>query len=428
MAMAESISADVERTNRFRAKYERILEAASALINDRGARGMTFADVAQHVGLNTTSVTYYFKRKELLAAACYDRSIERLESFIARGESGKTPAERVRAFLDANFEDMRRVRKGETPPYAVLSELRALDEETQQATMRRYRAMFRRLRCLFGDSSDEREQAIFSARANVLLENMYWLPIWLERYDLPDFDRVKARTFDIFENGIAAPGGRWDPHIISLDAVVPEAGPRNSLENFLRAATVLINDRGYRGTSVERIASELNVTKGSFYHHLNAKDDLVLACFRRSFDIVARSQHAADESSGSYWQHLSSSISTLLEVQFFHASPLLHGTARQSLPAALRTAVFEESTRLARRYAGMMMDGIAEGTVRPVDVLIAAQMIMSMLNSAYRARAWAQRLPPQDAKQIYAGTIAFGMFGDSHESGIARTHTGHGQE
>ncbi|MBB4641890.1 TetR/AcrR family transcriptional regulator [Rhizorhapis suberifaciens] len=417
--MAEGTCADIERTNRYQAKYERILEAASALINDRGAKAMTFADVAQTVGLNTTSVTYYFKRKELLAAACYNRSIERLESFIERGESGKTPQERVMAFLDANFEDMQRVRKGETASYAGLSELRALDEQIQQGTMKRYRAMFRRLRSLFGESDDERERAIFSARANVLLENIYWLPVWLERYDLRDFDRVKARTFDIFENGIAAPGQGWNPHVISLDAVVPEAGPKNSLENFLRAATVLINDRGYRGTSVDRIASELHVTKGSFYHHLDAKDDLVLACFRRSFDIIARSQHAADESSGSYWQHLSSSIATLLEVQFFHASPLLHGTARQSLPAALRTAVFDESTRLARRYAGMMMDGIAEGTVRPVDALIAAQMIMAMLNSAYHVRAWARRLSPHDAKQIYAGAIAFGIFGNGREDGIA---------
>lgn len=410
--MTEGMIADAERTSRYQAKYERILEAASVLINDRGAKGMTFADVAQKVGLNTTSVTYYFKRKELLAAACYDRSIERLESFIAKGEAYKTPKERVRAFISANFDDLLEIRKGKATPYAVLSELRTLDEETQRATMERYRAMFRRLRILFGAPANALEQAAFTARTSVLLENMFWLPIWLERYDIEDFERVKIRTFDIFENGISAPEQAWEPHPISLDAVIPEAGSKNSLENFLRAATILINDRGYGGASVERIASELNVTKGSFYHHLDAKDDLVLTCFRRSFDIIARSQHAADESAGSYWQHLSSSISTLLEVQFFHASPLLHGTARQSLPPALRTLIFEESTRLARRYAGMMMDGIAEGTVRPVDSLIAAQMVMSMLNSAYDGRTWAKRLPPEKAKEIYASTIAFGMFGN----------------
>lgn len=403
--------ADAERTSRYQAKYERILDAASLLINDRGARGMTFSDVARDVGLNTTSVTYYFKRKELLAVACYNRSIERLEGFIAQGEAHDSPRERVRGFINANFEDLLKIRRGETTPYADLSELRTLDDDTQHETREYYRAMFQRLRALFGSPADERERALFSARTNVLLENMYWLPIWLELYDIPDFERVKARTFDIFENGIAGQGQSWEPHAISLKAVVPAAGPKNSLENFLRAATVLINDRGYRGASVERIASELNVTKGSFYHHLNAKDDLVLACFRRSFDIIARSQHAADESEGSCWQHLSSSIATLLEVQFHHASPLLRSTARQSLPGPLRTLVFEESTRLARRYAGMMMDGIAEGTVRPVDALIAAQMILSMVNSAYDARGWAKRLAPEDAKTLYASTIISGLFG-----------------
>lgn len=409
MKKGQGVVAETERTNRYQAKYERILDAAAMLINERGARGMTFADVAREVGLNTTSVTYYFKRKEFLAAACYRRSIERLEEFIAAGEPYDTPRERVRAFVDANFEHLIKVRKGEATPYAVLSELRALDEEAQRETQDHYRVMLRRLRALFGPPSGPREQVMLTARSNVLLENIYWLPIWMDRYDLPDFDRVKARMLDIMENGIAGSGQTWAPHAISLDAVIPAAGPKNSLESFLRAATILINERGYRGASVERIASELNVTKGSFYHHLDAKDDLVLACFRRSFDIIARSQHAADECEGSCWQHLSSSIATLLEVQFSNASPLIHGTARQSLPAPLRTLMFEESTRLARRYAGMMMDGIAEGTVRPTDSLIAAQMIMSMLNSAFDVRAWASRLPLRDAVSIYGSTIAYGL-------------------
>lgn len=410
MKTGEQLAVKAERTNRYQAKYERILDAAAMLINDRGAKGMTFADVAREVGLNTTSVTYYFKRKEFLAASCYNRSIARLEEFIAAGEPYGTPRERVRAFVDANFQDLMKVRRGEAQPYAVLSELRALDEEAQRDTQERYRVMLRRLRALFGPPADAREKATLTARSNVLLENIYWLPIWMDRYDIPDFDRVKIRMLDIMEHGIAGPGEKWAPHPISLDAVIPPAGPKNSLENFLRVATILVNERGYRGASVERIASELNVTKGSFYHHLDAKDDLVLACFQRSFDIIARSQHAADECEGSYWQHLSSSIATLLEVQFSNTSPLIHGTARQSLPAQLRTLVFDESTRLARRYAGMMMDGIAEGSVRPVDSLIAAQMIMSMLNSAFDVRAWATRLSLQDAVSIYASTIAYGLF------------------
>ena len=59
-----------------------------------------------------------------------------------------------------------------------------------------------------------------------------------------------------------------------------------SREDFLQSATMLINDQGYVGASVERISAALNVTKGSFYHHLNTKDELVAACFHRSVDII----------------------------------------------------------------------------------------------------------------------------------------------
>src|SRR3546814_2648286 len=68
--------------------------------------------------------------------------------------------------------------------------------------------------------------------------------------------------------------------------------------------------------SSDLIASELNVTKGSFYHHLDAKDDLVIACYKRSFDTIAEAQRLADERGGTHWRRLSSIIATLLDVQF----------------------------------------------------------------------------------------------------------------
>src|SRR3546814_10036052 len=87
---------------------------------------------------------------------------------------------------------------------------------------------------------------------------------------------------EVFAHGIAASGEQWAPDLIDLEHDQAEPGR----EQFLRAATRLINELGYRGASVQRIASELNVTKGSFYHHLDAKDDLAPACYKRSFDKI----------------------------------------------------------------------------------------------------------------------------------------------
>ena len=67
-------------TARFLAKRGLIVDAASALINERGVRGLSLAEVGEQAGLGSTSVPYYFRRKEDLAAACFDRALDVLGS------------------------------------------------------------------------------------------------------------------------------------------------------------------------------------------------------------------------------------------------------------------------------------------------------------------------------------------------------------
>ena len=62
--MATAGDPAARETRRFQEKKALVLDAASALINDKGAAGMTLAAVAEAVGLNTASVTYYFKRRD----------------------------------------------------------------------------------------------------------------------------------------------------------------------------------------------------------------------------------------------------------------------------------------------------------------------------------------------------------------------------
>jgi AcrR family transcriptional regulator len=154
------------------------------------------------------------------------------------------------------------------------------------------------------------------------------------------------------------------------------------------------------------------VTKGSFYHHLDAKDELVIACYRRSFDTIAAAQAAADSAGGPHWRRLASAVATLLDVQFAERAPLLRTTALSGLPAGERYAMVERSNRIARRYAGTIMDGVAEGSIRAVDALIAAQSLMALQNAAFDMRKWAGTMPRERAIAMYASTLFFGLFDD----------------
>ena len=62
-------------TSRFQVKREAVLAAAAHHFNQQGVKGATLADIAASVGLVTTSVTYYYRKKEDLATACFLRAI-----------------------------------------------------------------------------------------------------------------------------------------------------------------------------------------------------------------------------------------------------------------------------------------------------------------------------------------------------------------
>lgn len=408
-SIADDRPAASRETRRFREKKALVLDAASALINEKGAAGMTLAAVAEAVGLNTASVTYYFKRRDDLAVACYHRALERIEEMVAAAGAEVTPQARVRRYLSLNIDLLRLVRAGEARPITVLSDIRTMDDPVRVGLSDRYRAIMRAVRGFWGADGDATRKALLVARAHMLLENVYWLPAWLGRYSSHDFPRLLDRMMEIFDSGLT-PAAVEAPPLRIIRGVAGNDGDGAAQRKFLQAATRLINERGYRGASVERIASELSVTKGSFYHHLEAKDDLVLACFRRSFETVTQAQRRADDVGGDHLSRLMASVATLLDVQFSDRGPLLRTTALQALPVEFREGVIDSSNRIARRFAGTIIDGISEGSIRAVDPLIASQMLMPMLNSAYELRGWAMLLEPEQAIRLYASTIANGVF------------------
>ena len=103
---------------------------------------------------------------------------------------------------------------------------------------------------------------------------------------------------------------------------------------------------------------------------------------------------------------------SLLDIQFAGEFPLLRTTALQALPAPLRADMVARSNRLAYRFAGTIVEGMSEGSVRIVDPLIASQLIMATINTAYDLKKWALGLPPETAVALYASTLVDGIFND----------------
>ena len=395
------------RRARFLRQRERILDAATMLLNEKGVRGMTLLDVAQALDLKTTSVTYYLRYKEELAAAVLEDSIAGLEAMAREAAALDTPRARVQRYVELYFDRYARSLRGQIRPLAILSEIRALEGNIRERLNVQYQGVFRLVRSFFGTPGDERQKRVFEVRTQILNEALFWSVIWLKHYMISDYRNVGRRLFAILNQGIVRSPLPWYSSLVELQDPAPEAVDRSA---FLRVATRLINEIGYRGASIDRITSELNVTRGSFYHHVDTKEDLVLECSRVSYRRLGRLQSLARQQHGSGWRSLASVVVSAITVQLYDQYPFLRSTALQAIPGSLREIALEQANRTSLWLSGALVDAMQEGSVRIIDPLIASHIIMAAVNSAYDMRHWARRQAREASIETYAASLFCGLF------------------
>jgi AcrR family transcriptional regulator len=400
--------AHTSATHKFHKRQDTIVRAAVEVLNHKGVRGMTLADVAAKIDLVPTAVMYYFHKKEDLAAACFHRAIEQYESIIAQAQRGQSAREALELFIRGYFEFRRQVAAGEADQIAVYNDVRAVqDPGVGQA----YTQMFRSARSLLLKSPEIAGLARMdcNARTHLLLAQLFWSVMWVPRYYVEDYPRLADHVLDILENGLLRSGVEWQPR--ELREFTPPLADRSSeaRETFLQAATSLMNDLGYHGASVQKISERLNVTKGAFYHHLDTKDDLILACFERTLAIMRRAQHEGARVAANGADNLVAVSAALVEYQLSGKAPLLRTSALSSVPQEIRSGLINEFDRASGRFSLVLSDGIADSSLRPVDAAIAAQMVSALINGAAELHNWAPGISPQNVARAYARPLFHGL-------------------
>ncbi len=408
-------------TTRFKEKREAILDGAARLFNQQGIRGGTLADVARSVGLATNSITYYYRRKEDLACACLQRAMDAMSQDAATAVAlANTLDGRVRGFLARHLGRLADIAEGRHPELLVFSDLLTLAPPHDARMAEAYTAMFRQVRAVLeAPDAPPLARDALNARAHLLLSTASWARAWVGRFEPLDYPVVAARIADLLLDGLAAAATPDDPtpgpgQGLSLPASATGAAD-DTATAYLRAATRLVNEHGYHGASVDRIAAELQLTKGSFYHHHNTKEDLIAACFERTFAVVRAAQsaalalQAADGRPLSGLARLGLACRTLLDFQLGPLGPLLRLTAWTALPEAIRRDTQRTMGRLGERFASFVIDGMADGSVRVMDPSVAAQVVNGMINAAAEMQRWARGLHAGNAFALYALPLFTGL-------------------
>lgn len=394
-------------TRKYDRKQALILDAAIPVFTELGLGRARLADVGREVGLKTTSITYYFKRKEDLAAACYLRTIETFAQLaqlaIAEQDSD---GDAVKKLFELYFDLAARIRSGEHPPLMLFDEVLNLEGAHADEVFAAYIDMFRDFRRAVEVASPRpltRQQC--NAGAHILLSQLLWVKAWIERYHPYGYGYLAHCMYDLYANGVAGQGCFWrDPPMQRFPA------PQSPRDIFLTAATQLINSKGYSGASVDSIVERLHLTKGSFYHHYDSKDELGLACFERSVRIMREAIDAAVMDNDSRCDQLLQILSNLARFQQ-DAGPLLTFGAIRTLAPELREQVYIGYRDCVDRVTDILSDGIAQETLRAVDPLIASQVFVQAITASHEIERWVPGTDRKNVLELYVRPVLTGMFG-----------------
>lgn len=395
-------------SGRYLQKRDQILDAASRKFNTLGVRGATLEDIARDVGMNLTSIRHYFRRKDDLVAAGYLRSIsvhdQRLSSAL---EAGDREA-RVRCLVKEYFSLRRAIREG-AAEVMIFGDMRSLSDEHAAEVWPRYEAVYNLLRKVVADPGEwASKRQVVNARAYFLMSQLFRSVFWLPSYPVESFGWVEEKFVDILLNGLASTGSA---PALSAPMAADRAPPGgSSWESFLLAATTLINEQGYRGASVDAIARMLNRTKGSFYHHMEGKGDLLTACFNRSLGVLQDAQRNALQAERRGLNQAYATVAELVRRQQTPEGPLLRSSALMSVEPGPRDQMLGELAQVVTRFSGMVTDAIIDGSGRPCDPRLAGEMIMVTVNSAAQMGKWVKGVTPENVVELYARPMFSGLF------------------
>jgi AcrR family transcriptional regulator len=386
------------RTAQHDAKRAAILSQAAKLFNGRGSRSTTLLDIAQSLGLTKTSLYYYVKTKEELIYQCYIASLDNLDSGLTHIEKHhQSGLERIQAVYRAHFNDWAEAQAGNRPHHAALLEIASLKDQHREEVERRYTSMFLRLRQYVRDGISEGSirSVESSSVALGMIGSMQWSFNWLRTVPAEKIQQISDATCDLLINGLVNSEqvhsfGDFD--FPPLSPAAPQGFDREEQNRmkqdaFFKTGTWFFNKKGFVGTSLDEIAETLNVTKGAFYYHIKSKEDLLYSCYMRSLNISAR-LHENSTELGSGLDRLDYICRGTFHFQNSDDGPMIRYNSITALPIPRRKEILALTDTGNNRFGQVMRDGIEDGSVRPVDVETAQELISGAINASMDLPLW----------------------------------------
>lgn len=182
-------------------------------------------------------------------------------------------------------------------------------------------------------------------------------------------------------------------------------------QEILNAAAELFHRQGYASTSLQEIGDAVGLLKGSLYHYIRSKEDLLYAIVREVHDGAHQNMQATDAVEGNALErlevfvagHVTRMANNVTHVRVFYTDFTRLGTKRR-----------REILRYRREYEEYLTDllvaGQQDGLIRAeIEVTTYTMAILTMLNSFYVWYDSGGSITPEDLARSYADFVLHGV-------------------
>ena len=177
---------------------------------------------------------------------------------------------------------------------------------------------------------------------------------------------------------------------------------------ILDAAAGAFMDNGFSGTTIDDIARNVRATKGLIYYHFRSKFDIFLAVYGEGMRRVRErvEPHAAEPATARERLVAMSTAHLLNLMEDLAYHHVVHQAVRGEVSAAMngrQLGSLKDLNQLRNDYEQMfrtvVLDGIADGSLRQVDPGLAVRTLLSNLNAV---DMWYRRIEGQSTEDLQA--------------------------
>jgi AcrR family transcriptional regulator len=188
------------------------------------------------------------------------------------------------------------------------------------------------------------------------------------------------------------------------------AKAENRLEEVLNSAANLFYAKGFHGTTIEDVANDVGMLKGSLYYYINSKEDLLyqllLTVIERGDEYIAKRIDPSGDPLLQLQKGIEAQIDLIIENQvrvglFFHEF--------DALPVKRQQKVLAVMSRYNNRFIELVRKAQEQGKLIGGEPWLIVNGVLGMCNWIYR---WYHAEHPTDVdevKKTFVGMIMKGI-------------------